>query len=78
MTDWIIKNNVLTKEFEFNTFTQAVEFIQKIAAIAQQMDHHPDILLHSYRKVKIMLTTHSENLVTQKDYSLAKNIDLLL
>jgi len=41
------------------------------------MDHHPDIFIHSYKKVKIYLFTHSENKITEKDYLLARKIDEL-
>ena len=75
--DWEIKNNFLTKEFEFENFLKAVEFINKIAKIAEKENHHPDLKLHSYKKLKVMLFTHSENKVTDKDYLLAKKIDEL-
>ena len=75
--DWEIKNNFLTKEFEFENFLKAVEFINKIAKIAEKENHHPDLKLHSYKKLKVMLFTHSENKITDKDYLLAKKIDKL-
>ena len=73
--DWKIENDLLTKEFEFKNFIEAVQFVNNILPLAQEMDHHPDILIHSYKKVKVMLYTHSEKKITQKDYSLAKKID---
>ena len=73
--EWKIKNDRLTKEFEFSNFTKAVEFVNKIVPLAEKEKHHPDILIHSYKKVKIMLFTHSENKVTDRDYSLSKEID---
>ncbi len=76
--DWKIKKNLLTKEFEFNNFVQAVKFVNKIMVVAQKANHHPDILIHSYSKVKIILTTHDKKKVTEKDYSLAKKIDEIL
>jgi len=42
------------------------------------LDHHPDVLVHSYKKVKIMLKTHSEGKITDKDYELADLIDGLV
>ena len=75
--DWEIKNNFLTKEFEFENFLKVVEFINKIAKIAEKENHHPDLKLYSYKKLKVMLFTHSENKITDKDYLLAKKIDEL-
>jgi len=76
--DWKIENKILIKEFEFKDFFEAVEFVNKISALAGKMNHHPDLLIHSYNKVKVMLFTHSENKVTEKDYSLSKMIDKLI
>ena len=76
--DWKIENGVLTKEYEFKDFLEAVEFINKISILAETMNHHPDLLIHSYNKVKIMLSSHEENKVTDKDYTLANRIDELI
>jgi len=73
--DWKVENNFLTREFKFNNFVEAVNFVNKITSIAEEMNHHPDISIHSYNKVKIMLFTHTENKITSKDYTLAKKID---
>ena len=67
----------LEKEFTFSNFIESVEFVDKIVPLAQAADHHPDILIHSYKKVKVMLFTHSEDKITEKDYELAKKIDEL-
>ncbi len=72
---WTTDNKKLTKEFVFSNFVQAVEFVNKIVPIAEKADHHPDIFIHSYKKVRIELMTHSEGKITDKDYNLAKEID---
>lgn len=74
---WEIINNKLTKEFEFNSFVEAVKFINKIMPLAEKAEHHPDIYLHSYSKVKLMLLSHDVGEVTDKDYKLAKEIDTI-
>lgn len=76
--EWKIEGNLLVREFQLEDFKAAVEFINKILPLAESIDHHPDILLHSYRKVKVMLFTHSANKVTDKDYNLAEAIDKLI
>lgn len=75
--NWEKRENVLVKEFEFNDFKESVSFVNQIVPFAEKADHHPDILIHSYKKVRIELTTHSEGRITEKDYALAKDIDWL-
>jgi 4a-hydroxytetrahydrobiopterin dehydratase len=76
--NWRKENNQLVREFQFDKFLEAIDFIEKIADLAEANQHHPDILLHSYNKVKIMIYTHSEDDITEKDYALAKKIDELV
>ena len=75
--NWTVENKSLTKEFELTNFTDAVDFVNQIHDLAEDLGHHPNILIHSYNKVKIMLNTHSENKITEKDYLLAEKIDLI-
>ena len=70
------KKDSLIKEFKFDDFMQALAFVNKVGALAENANHHPDIFL-SWGKVKISLKTHSENKITEKDYALAKDIDAL-
>lgn len=72
---WKEKDSKLEKNFSFRSYIEATDFINKITPIAENLNHHPDILLHSYNKVRIYLFTHSESRITEKDYELAKMID---
>lgn len=76
--DWKIEGSGLIKEFTFKNFVESVDFANSIVPIAEEMDHHPDLLIHSYKKVKVILFTHSENKITQKDYTLAEKIDNII
>jgi 4a-hydroxytetrahydrobiopterin dehydratase len=58
-----------------NSFLEAVDFINKIIPLTEKAKYHPDIYLHSYSKVKIILLSHDVGEVTDKDYNLAKEID---
>ena len=71
------KANAIVKEYTMQSFSSAAEFIGKIAPIANEQDHHPDILLHDYKKVRVMLSTHDVGGVTSNDFKLAKSIDEL-
>lgn len=75
MTKWIEKDEVLTREFSFNNFREAVSFVNKVANLAEAQDHHPDILIHDYKNVLLTLSTHSVGKITEKDYNLAGLID---
>lgn len=72
---WSYSNSQIQKEFSFRDFIEALSFVNKVALESEKMDHHPDILLHSWNKVKISISTHSEGGVTEKDFALAKRID---
>jgi 4a-hydroxytetrahydrobiopterin dehydratase len=73
--NWKTENNALTREFVLADFRSAVEFVQKIIPLAEAADHHPDILIHSYNRVVVWLTTHSEKKITEKDHALSREID---
>jgi 4a-hydroxytetrahydrobiopterin dehydratase len=78
LTDWIYSNNQIEKEFSFKDFIEASSFVTSVGLEAEKMDHHPDILIHSWNKVKITVSTHSEGGVTEKDFQLAKKIEARL
>lgn len=73
--EWKTVNNQLEREFTFSDFKQALQFVNKAGELAEEMDHHPDITLFEYKKVKITLTTHSKGKITELDYGLAGKID---
>ena len=76
LNEWTIQNELLVKEFVFSTFQDAINFVNAVAKIADEVDHHPDIFI-SYSKVKISLITHDLGEISEKDYSLAKAIEIL-
>jgi len=75
IADWKRDNIFLTKEFCFNDFAEAVSFVVHVSFIAEKLDHHPDIYLHSWNKVKITISTHQVNKLTEKDFQLAYEIN---
>lgn len=77
LSGWQREGNAITKEFVLGGFAEATQFIAKIAPIADAMDHHPDVQLYRYKRVKIILTTHSAGGITQNDFDLASKIDAL-
>lgn len=73
---WQENNNTLVKEFNFDDFKTALAFVNKVGELAEAQNHHPDIEL-GWGRVKVLLMTHSEGGVTDKDRALAKEIDTL-
>ena len=78
LTNWIYLNDQIEKEFSFKDFIEASSFVTSVGLEAEKMDHHPDILIHSWNKVKVSISTHSEGGVTEKDFNLAKKIETRL
>lgn len=71
------KAESLTKDFKFPDFIAAWAFMNKVALLAEKMDHHPD-WSNSYNKVSISLSTHSAgDKITSKDREIAGQIDAL-
>jgi 4a-hydroxytetrahydrobiopterin dehydratase len=77
LQNWSLSDSHIEKEFQLKDFKSALGFINKIGDEAEKMDHHPDIFLHSYNKVKITLSTHSAGGVTNNDIELAGKIENL-
>jgi 4a-hydroxytetrahydrobiopterin dehydratase len=75
MSDWREEGTALVRDFEFKDFARAMGFVNQVAELAEGANHHPDILLHGWNKVRLTLSTHSEGKVTQADRNLAAGID---
>lgn len=72
---WNTEDGKLVKDFDFLDFNKALAFVNQVAELAEKINHHPDILMHSYKKVKIKIYTHDKNEITEKDHALAEKID---
>ena len=76
--DWRIVDDVkIEKEFKFKNFVEALAFINKVGEIAEKMNHHPNIYLHGWNKVKLTLTTFATGGLTSNDFIEAKRINEL-
>ncbi len=75
--EWkVINDKHLEKEFRFKNFSEALDFTNKLAKIAEEEDHHPDIHL-SWGKVRVLIWTHKINGLTESDFILAAKFDSL-
>lgn len=73
-TEWIEIGGYLQKSFEFNSFVEAVQFVNKISELSEREDHHPIIQI-DLNKVILKLRTHDESKVTEKDRQFSQKID---
>ena len=71
---WELKAGEITHLYKFKDFKEAMEFVNRVADLAEEADHHPDILIR-YNKVTLTLSTHSAGGLTGKDFQLARKID---
>ena len=71
---WRIEGVNLKKRFEFSNFAEALDFVNRVGAIAERRDHHPDILF-GWGYAEFAITTHDTGGLTQNDFDLAKEID---
>jgi 4a-hydroxytetrahydrobiopterin dehydratase len=74
--EWEHENKSIERVFEFEDFTQAIDFVNAVAEIADDEEHHPDIDIR-YNKVRVSLSTHSEGGLTASDFDVAEKIDTL-
>ena len=74
LKDWKAADEKLKKRFEFKNFAEALNFINKIGAIAEEKDHHPDITF-GWGYAEIELTTHDASGLTHNDFDIAEKID---
>ncbi|MGH8923301.1 MAG: 4a-hydroxytetrahydrobiopterin dehydratase [Acidimicrobiia bacterium] len=74
---WKRAGDSLMGDFEFKTFAQAMEFVNQVAEKAEAANHHPDIDIR-WNKVRLLLSTHSEGGITEKDLDLARAIQALI
>jgi 4a-hydroxytetrahydrobiopterin dehydratase len=74
---WTLKEDKIVKIEQFQSFMEAIDFVNKIAAVAENHNHHPIIAIN-WKTVKISLKTFDMDSITDRDFSLAKGIDELI
>jgi 4a-hydroxytetrahydrobiopterin dehydratase len=73
--EWRREGDALVRDWRFADFGAAIAFVERVAELAEASNHHPDILVHSWNKVRLTLSTHSEGGITAADLALAQRID---
>lgn len=74
--EWELEKKHIERSFEFDDFSEAIDFVNSVAEVAEEEEHHPDIDIR-YNKVRLLLSTHSKGGLTDLDFALAERIDTL-
>ncbi|OGS48401.1 MAG: 4a-hydroxytetrahydrobiopterin dehydratase [Euryarchaeota archaeon RBG_16_68_13] len=73
---WSRRESAIERTWRFKDFPEALSFVNRVGALAEAADHHPDIA-NSWNRVTLSLTTHDAGGLTRRDFDLAKEIDAL-
>lgn len=73
----VVDNKKINQQFKFKDFKQAIEFVNKVAELAEAEDHHPDIYIF-YNKVRLELWTHAIGGLSENDFIMARKIEEIL
>ena len=76
LRDWTYADGALKRTLSFPSFLAGIAFVNRVADLAEQAAHHPDITI-KYDKVTLILSTHDAGGVTDKDLDLARQFDVL-
>ena len=74
-SQWRRDGDAIVRDLTFDDFASAMAFANAVATLAEAANHHPDILVHGWNKVRLELSTHSADGLTQSDLDLARGID---
>ncbi|HEY0161243.1 MAG TPA: 4a-hydroxytetrahydrobiopterin dehydratase [Edaphobacter sp.] len=72
--NWKLEDGKLVRDWTFKDFVQAMEFVNRIAGVAETANHHPDIDIR-YNRVRLALVSHDAGGITQRDARMAARID---
>lgn len=74
---WQREGDTIAREWKLADFAAAIAFVNRVAEAAEQANHHPNIDVHGWNRVRLELSTHSEGGITQSDLDMAARIDSL-
>jgi 4a-hydroxytetrahydrobiopterin dehydratase len=74
-SEWERHGDEIVREWRFDDFSEALAFVNRVGEVAEDANHHPDILLHGWNKVKLSLTNHSAGGLTEMDFAMVGRFD---
>lgn len=75
LTGWQREGDAITKIYNLGNFSEVVQVVNRIAELAEDQNHHPDILMFGWNKLRITTSTHDANGITGRDFKLASAIE---
>jgi 4a-hydroxytetrahydrobiopterin dehydratase len=72
---WEREGDEIVRDWKFENFAEAIAFVNRVAEAAEEANHHPDIFVHGWNKVRLALTNHSAGGLTDPDFGMAKVFD---
>jgi len=76
-SSWGREGQEIVRDWQFKDFREAMAFVNRVAETAEEANHHPDILVHGWNKVRLSLTNHSAGGLTEADFEMAHKLDRL-
>ena len=73
---WTLTNDSISKDYQFHSYLDGLDFACAVGRTAEEKNHHPDILI-KWRRVKLTLSTHSIGGLSENDFTVAANAELL-
>ena len=74
-TRWKREGENIVRDWKLEDFARAIAFVNRVADLAEAANHHPDILVHGWNKVRLSVTNHSAGGLTDADFELARQVD---
>jgi 4a-hydroxytetrahydrobiopterin dehydratase len=74
---WEREGDEIVREWRFDDFNEAIDFVNRVAEVAEEANHHPDIFIHGWNKVKLSLFNHAAGGLTEMDFTMAARFDRL-
>ena len=74
---WVREGDEIVREWRFDDFAEAIAFVNRVAELSEEANHHPDIFIHGWNKVKLSLTNPSSGGLTEMDFTMAARFDQL-
>lgn len=71
---WRREGDAIVRDLEFDDFKAAMAYVNRVAEVAEERNHHPDITVHGWNKVRLSVTNHSQGGLTEADFDLAKDL----
>jgi 4a-hydroxytetrahydrobiopterin dehydratase len=74
-SQWHRDGDEIVREWKLEDFGDAMRFVNRVAEAAEEANHHPDIFIHGWNKVRLSLTNHAAGGLTDADFEMARRID---